>query len=393
MRLRYPRVIKAIVTALLANGCICERNSAVPMVGDVGMDVSTKYRYRIACVYKGETSEALWFSNASVARYYPRVFSADGLLIELRIRFKTVATPITWARLLSVCSMGVIPVIDQRDLTFDCSIELADAADCNALFDLASRFEHAYSLGLPTAFLLYNDEPSGAGHRVFFKTERSIWHGEMRRMPSVDSGELLEGDLQFQQALAYAVAVKLKELEDSGKIDAMLNKKAKRRPTTIPHNVVRLDRDSSGGYLFAIDVMQDSKGASSSVSNVLDEFSKSVKEEYLDTFPNVDSASLSVAFPKVKVDGMRISGHAVVLTIKPIALAYDANARRGKLSVRFNAGQVDVARAWIQKNIEVLARDKNIALVTGEIPPKATFYVLDESVKDGNVLEVGFKTE
>ena len=47
----------------------------------------------------------------------------------------------------------------------------------------------------------------------------------------------------------------------------------------------------------------------------------------------------------------------------------------------------------MRRNIETLARDKNIALVTGEIPPNARFYSLGESLKDGNILEIEFKTE
>lgn len=34
-----------------------------------------------------------------------------------------------------------------------------------------------------------------------------------------------------------------------------------------------------------------------------------------------------------------------------------------------------------------------IALTTGEIPPAAKFYLGREELKDGNVLEIEFKTE
>lgn len=392
MNCRYIGSMASITIALLANGCFSVRNSAVPMVDDIGTDVFTKYRYRLTCVYNGDNSEMLWFGDACMARYYPRVFATDGLPIALRIRFKTFTTPNTWAILLSLCSLEVIPAVQKRDSTFSCSVGLVDATDCNVTFDLVSRFESAFSFGVPTAFLLYNEEPTDAGHRVFFKTERSICKGSSF-MPSFDPEELMERDVQFQQGLAYAIAVKLKELEDSGRVDAMLNRKTARQSSVPPHNVIRFDRDSGGRYSFVIDMMQNPKDVNVAKDTVLKEFAKSVMEEYLDSFPNVDLASLSVAFTNVKVDGLRISGRAVVLTIKPIALVYDANIRRGKLSVRFNAGQLEEARTWILKNIETLARDKNIALVTGGIPPPAKFDVLSESLKDGNVIEIEFKTE
>ena len=61
--------------------------------------------------------------------------------------------------------------------------------------------------------------------------------------------------------------------------------------------------------------------------------------------------------------------------------------------MRVNANQYEEARQWVRKNIETLARDKNIALTTGEIPPAAKFYLGREEFKDGNTLEIEFKTE
>jgi len=106
-----------------------------------------------------------------------------------------------------------------------------------------------------------------------------------------------------------------------------------------------------------------------------------------------DINSVKVDFCDESISDKLITGRAVVLTMAPVALSYDANARLGRLSVRFNASQYEDARAWARKNIETLARDKNIALVTGVIPPVARFYSLSESLKDGNILEIEFKTE
>ena len=104
-------------------------------------------------------------------------------------------------------------------------------------------------------------------------------------------------------------------------------------------------------------------------------------------------ARLVVDFSNVKVDGRRIEGRATMLSIKPVSLTYDATKRRGKLSVQFNQGQVEeAARTWIRRNIETLARDKNIQLTTDERPPAGRFYSLGEKT-EGNVMEIEFKTE
>ena len=121
-------------------------------------------------------------------------------------------------------------------------------------------------------------------------------------------------------------------------------------------------------------------------------FAHELLAAYKMEYPNADVSSLRIAVQPQLIDG-RIQGRAAVLTIIPVSLAYDTNTRRGKLSVRYNANQYEEARKWVRKNIETLARDKNIALTTGEIPPAAKFYLGREEFKDGNTLEIEFKTE
>ena len=107
----------------------------------------------------------------------------------------------------------------------------------------------------------------------------------------------------------------------------------------------------------------------------------------------MNNEALFVDFPEYELDNGKITGHAVVLLITVTSLTYDPNTRTGKLAVKVNANQYEEARKWIRKNVETLARDKNIALTTGEIPPAAKFYLGREELKDGNVLEIEFKTE
>jgi len=122
------------------------------------------------------------------------------------------------------------------------------------------------------------------------------------------------------------------------------------------------------------------------------EFVAQMRDVYLKMHPGTNPASLNVDV-RPKLEDGRIVGSAVVLTITPVSLNYNANTRRGKLAVRYCAGQYEEARRWIIRNIETLARDKNIALVTGQLPPAATYYSLGETTKDGNILEIEFKTE
>lgn len=126
---------------------------------------------------------------------------------------------------------------------------------------------------------------------------------------------------------------------------------------------------------------------------VQQEFRDAIKEDYAESFAGADAATLFVEFPEYRQQGNRIEGRAVVLTVSVARLEYTPNTRSGVLAVRIGANQFEEARRWIRKNIETLARDKNIALVTGEIPPAAKFYLGRETLKDGNILEIEFKTE
>ena len=383
--------IIAIAAFVFAQGCMSERKSAVPMVDDIGADVSTRYRYRLSCVYKGEKSETVKLRGDLLASCYPSVFSDNGLPIVLRIQFNEFESSGAWTTLLSLCSLSVIPGITHWETTFNCAVELADESDGKAAFDLVNVFEQACSILVPSGFFVYTGDKKVPGRRVFSENRQYINSGNEIYDPS-DFVGFVRNNVPFRRALAYAVAVKIKELEDSGRIDAMLGKKGKQRSSAPQHNVIRLDRESNGGYSFAIDMMGSLANKEAAVQAVLSEFAESVKEEYKDAFPSADATSLSVAFHNLKIEGMRISGRAAVLTIKPLSLIYDPHTRRGKLSVRFNPGQREEVREWARKNIETLARDKNIALVTGQLPPAATYYSLGEKV-DGNVMEIEFKTE
>ena len=380
-----------ILVLLLAQGCMSERKSAVRMVNDIGADISTRYRYRISCVYKGEKSETVDFRGDLLSGYYPNVFSDGGLPIVLRVKFNKVESSDSWTVLLAMCSLTVIPEITHWETTFNCSVELADELDGKASFDLVNVFEQACSILVPSGFFVYTGDMDVPGRRAFSENRQYVATGN-RFYNSGDFLTRLQEDVPLRRAMAYAVAVKIKEFEDAGKIDAALGKKEVPRSSAFPHNVIRLDRESDGGYSFAIDMTGGAAGSDAAMQAVLREFAESVKEDYHDAFPGVDIASLSVSFSGLKTEGRLIRGRAVVLAMQPLSLVYDPHTRRGKLSVRFNVGQSAEARAWIRKNIETLARDKNIALTTGQLPPAATYYSLSEKI-EGNVMEVEFRTE
>ena len=160
------------------------------------------------------------------------------------------------------------------------------------------------------------------------------------------------------------------------------------------YNILSCERESGSDFSYRFTLELTSKDKSLRAFRAIQkEFRQAVKEDYTESFPGARQNDLHVDFPEYKLNNGKIEGRAVVLTISVSSLAYDPNTRTGKLAVKVNANQYEEARKWVRKNIETLARDKNIALTTGEIPPAAKFYLGREELKDGNILEIEFKTE
>lgn len=153
------------------------------------------------------------------------------------------------------------------------------------------------------------------------------------------------------------------------------------------------EKGSDFAYRFKIALDDKVGGSIASFRKIQQEFRSAIRDDYLEAFPSADKTALYVDFPDYKLVNGRIEGRAIVLTIIVNSLRYDQQTRKGVLSVRFAAGQYEDARSWIRKNIEMLVRDKNIALTTGETPPAGKYYLGGEEVKDGNVLEIEFMTE
>ena len=162
-----------------------------------------------------------------------------------------------------------------------------------------------------------------------------------------------------------------------------------------PYRLVKCEREkgSEYAYVFEVELINVTTDPIQMFGAIQYRFADTIRNMYALSYPSKDSRRLEIEFSDYSLSDNRIRGRAVVLEITPMTLAYDANTRRGKMSVRLNANQYEEARKWIRKNIETLARDKNIALTTGEIPPAAKFYLGREELKDGNVLEIEFKTE
>lgn len=161
------------------------------------------------------------------------------------------------------------------------------------------------------------------------------------------------------------------------------------------YDILSIERTMDDGfaYRFELQIADGSETSLKAIKSVKHDFRKAIRDDYTESFFGSSVASVFVEFPQFMFSDGRIVGKAVVMSMVVLSVKYDPLTRTGCISVRLNDGHFEEARKWIRRNIEALVCDKNIALTTGEIPPAAKFYLGREELKDGNILEIEFKTE
>jgi len=435
----------------LLAGCVNGRNIYTPLVPDVGPKIATRHKYRVTKVmllkdgkYGGGDLTSVDWSNygwkyngkyrverditSSVIKSQPAVFSSSGLPIEIILGeskeisnadkylrenplMYLVFVPYVFCSIVTVYGLP-LPVWGERSRDYEIILDESEKKDLQLRIESYKVVTMSTPLALLCPIPGYKPPPNE----------------DKRSFLSRDYGLDIQtaGDDSYDEALAYGIAVRLKELEDAGAIDAMLaqqeeNRKAEEarrlaqeieakrlraqaeaesamqklhaefanRP---PYRVIDLAREEGSDFAYAFTLELYGDASIQTFFGIQAVFANEVRTAYLMEYPNAEASALRVAV-QPRLSNGRIVGRAEVLTIAPVSLSYSASARRGRLAVRFNQNQFEKAREWVRRNIETLARDKNIALVTGEIPPDAKFYLLDEELKDGNILEIEFKTE
>ena len=145
-------------------------------------------------------------------------------------------------------------------------------------------------------------------------------------------------------------------------------------------------------YVFSLQLKDGADAGLSAMNRIKQELRQAVVSDYVSTYGG-NAGDVRVDFPEFSMNDSVIEGRAEVMRIAVKSLRYDAQAQKGVIAVKIGANRFEDARKWVRRNIESLAKDKNIALTTGQIPPAARFYLGAERVLEGNVLEIEFETE
>jgi len=302
---------------------------------------------------------------------------------------------------------------DRSHLHRVCNI--SSAGQYEASVEVCARKGSSFALS-PLPVLLFSwDHTSCFSSAKAFKVHSYNWFGYNFRMPYQGVDEM---------AMAYGIAARLKEAEDSGKIDerfasvtmsaqalsdvAITQAKVQadrmiRHGTFAlpvetgavqPFEIVRCDNDKKKDFAYEFTLRKRGGGAVSlsDYGVMRTAFRSAIRSHYVSLHPKVNPRTLVIDFTEYALKEDTVFGRVAVLTILPESITYDSARRRGVISVRIGEGQFNDARRWIRRNLSALASRSNIVADGDTVPQGGLFYSENEEMCDG-VLKVLFKTE
>ena len=208
--------MKGVVFLLLFgfSGCMMVRYTAIPKVDGNSVLLNMKYRYRIVGYKVGTSSIKFDMVKQTMERDYPGVFADDGIPFVLSESKINSEKSYLWTCFLFGFSAFTLPGIEEDKEDYRYEVQVGDVSCA----EYGIRYEKGSSITLfsPLGALFWHGEPDMGGYKGFYG---SFFNEK------VDSDNKYEIN---RRAIAYGVAVKLRELEIAGKIDP---EKIKRKPS------------------------------------------------------------------------------------------------------------------------------------------------------------------
>ena len=166
-------------------------------------------------------------------------------------------------------------------------------------------------------------------------------------------------------------------------------------PAQKPYSIESFARESPDGhsYRFSLVLASDVVVDLNVSRRIQTELREAVRADYLGgngTAPATASA-LRIEFPEYTVANGKIQGRAVVMTVELIDFAFDSTTHSGRLVVKSDPKQFEVARNWVRNNIASLVKDKDVSLLS-RFGVQPRFSIEDErTFADEGRLEVSFR--
>lgn len=403
--------IVVLVVTVFFVGCRHERIAMMLSVDDLGPQIVTKNRYTYAPgggMGSHENKIRLEHYNKKLQAAQPHVFGDNGIPFTLRSdnsppESNGNTTWSNWSRiLLPTLILPALSVGEKGSYINSSSwqeVEVLDNPNAKEKFIWGRRHDMAEAMLPPIPALCFlGDAPfegASTGCRKYVHHSMSFIGSKI-----IDYGDPLEDAVWFRGWNAYGIAMVLKQMEDAGRIDVSRCKKVSN--VTMPDEglsagenieVTDFHRTNDDKYQYVFVLKSQNRDISLRESrNIQKVVRKMIRNDFIESFPSVSRTVIAIEFTEYALENGSIKGAASVFPLTVLSFDYDNNIRKGTMRIRIAANQLADAREYVKRNIETIARDKNIALIVGEIPPETRFYLLDESVRD-EILEVKFKTE
>lgn len=164
--------------------------------------------------------------------------------------------------------------------------------------------------------------------------------------------------------------------------------------TKVPEYVIeKLERADGAEYAYLFRITLNEPADMRIARVIKEEMRRTVAEAYSSTYGKTSGSPLQIDFPDFSVAQRTVSGKAVVMKLDVVSLTYDSSTSKGMIKVKTGGRKFEDVREAVRRNIETIVRDKNIALVTGDVPPQARFFLGSERVVGGDMLEIEFEAE
>lgn len=341
--------------------------------------IATKHKY---CLAKplAAVEKDLTKLNVMLTGCQPDVFALDGIPIEVReyqLARKDSGGQFSGLEyLMTFFSLSVVPL----HMTH---------------FEASYSYQLALAEGNVEPFVVKNRKETCNSHfpTVYFMSSL-VWYsmeGECEDERKCSFGFLMSDEPAYpRKSFAYALATRLKELEDSG-VD--IAKAFAVKP--VPPYSISAWRKNGNRHDFAISLLDGSNRVSEeALQLVKEDFARKIIDSYLSDHPSVNPDVLRVAFSKYGVAKGRIAGSAeiIAMRLELESSYYDSYSRKGKIAFRVRKSQYETARNWARQHIAEIARDKNVRLVGEKLPASAEFYLGNEKYENG-ILEMEYTVE
>ena len=374
-------------------------------VEDVGPVVETKYRY---CFSDEKLRNGKEF--AALKKAYPNVFADDGIPFDIEMahaitggEVETVRekTSHGWTLVIAGLSLYALPQCEThewRNMRYD--VDLVGMPDAHAEFSTCYRHDLAFALWTPSPLLFYAGSVGDLGEGKEYEKARRFCSHSVQLVSDDIIGDSKINPFGDNPAYAYGLAVSLKKLEEAGLVDEW---KIRQREVTASTKenlslgadveLLEFGREKGSDFAYRFKVRcQKGELSLREAREVRKTLVKMIRDDYAASNPYAPAVRLIVDLPVYDFNVAEIFGRAIVLQLDIRSLDYDPITRCGIMKIRISEGQLVEARSYLRRNIEMVVRDKGIALVTGQLPPAAKFRLLDEKLSD-DVLEVTFKAE